>query len=176
MILGHLTVTAAVHDVVRRRLWPSIPLSLPLLVLGAYLPDLIDKPLALTIGLNGRGYAHSIVVQALVFGLSFWLLRRHRPVTVTLALGSLIHLLEDWPRLPILVAPLLGPIPHEEVAAFWARVLRYYGEGGIQVWLELAAVVYWLTVGVHWFIRRTGQPARPAATSPRLPRIEARER
>jgi hypothetical protein len=148
VIFGHLTVTAAGHHALKR-FWPALPVALPALLLGAYLPDLVDKPVAFATGLHGRGYAHSVLVQAAVFVPALALIRRYRSIVATLALGSVIHLLEDWPKPEVLLAPFWGPIPYEPSAAFWARVLRFYSGGGIQVWLEAAAVAYWLVIGLR---------------------------
>jgi membrane-bound metal-dependent hydrolase YbcI (DUF457 family) len=142
-----------------------------LLVLGAYLPDIVDKPLALLTGLSGRGYAHSLVVQALVFGVLFVVARCHTRPLAALALGSVLHLLQDWPPLGVVLAPLLGPIPHEPAATFLARILRFYTTPGAQLALECAAVLYWLAAGVSALSRRAGQTNAPGLVSapPRKP-------
>ncbi len=152
MVLGHATVTAAGHRILASK-WPRV-LGIPLgtLLLGAYLPDVVDKSLSLLLGLSGRGYAHSLLVQVLALG-GLWLLlpRRHRQLLV-LGLGSGLHLLQDCVKLKVLVAPLLGPIPpgrFDPVESVWS----FYGRGGPLVWLEVAAVVYWVAVaarGMLW--------------------------
>jgi membrane-bound metal-dependent hydrolase YbcI (DUF457 family) len=149
VILGHLTVTAAGHHITRR-FWPALPVSLGALVLGAYLPDLVDKPIAFMTGLGGRGYAHSLVVQAFVFGSALaFVERRHAPLVATLAAGSVLHLLEDGPPPGVLLAPLLGPIPHDPPGAFFARIVRYYTTPSVHLALEAAAAAYWLAVGTR---------------------------
>src|SRR5262245_12502009 len=111
MIFGHLTVTAAVYHVVAPRGGPTRALPLAPLLLGAYLPDLLDKPIAIVTGLSGRGYFHSLVVEAVLVALLAWPLRRRRRVWAALGVGVLAHLLEDWVPLDVLLAPLLGSIP-----------------------------------------------------------------
>jgi membrane-bound metal-dependent hydrolase YbcI (DUF457 family) len=146
VIFGHLTVTAAAHREARR-LRPSLPVSAGALLFGAYLPDLLDKPIGLVTGLASRGYGHSIAVQAVVVGLALAALPRHRARVATVALGAAIHLLEDWVEPRVLLAPLLGPVPLLPLRSFWESLRLYYTSGNIQVWLEIVATVYWFAVG-----------------------------
>ena len=148
MVLGHATVTAAGHRILASR-WPGL-LGIPLgaLVLGAYLPDMVDKSLSLLLGLSGRGYAHSLLVQSLVLGGLWLLLPRRRRQLLVLGLGSGLHLLQDWVKLRVLVAPLLGWIPpgrFDPVESAWS----FYGRGGPLLWLELAAIVYWAVMAAR---------------------------
>jgi membrane-bound metal-dependent hydrolase YbcI (DUF457 family) len=148
MVLGHAAVTAAAHHIGKRR-WPTLGrLSLCLLILGAYLPDLLDKPLSLLLGLAGRGYAHSAVVQAAVLGVAWLLWPRWRAAIATLWLGASLHLLQDWATLEVLVAPLLGPIPAGRFSVS-ESVLGFYTSGGPLLWVELAALAYWLAVALR---------------------------
>jgi hypothetical protein len=66
MVLGHLTVTSAGRRVLQRR-WPRVFIPLGPLLLGAYLPDLLDKPLNMAFGLPGRAFGHSLVVELAIF-------------------------------------------------------------------------------------------------------------
>jgi hypothetical protein len=162
LVLGHLTVTAAVHREVRR-VWPSLPVALGALLLGAYLPDILDKPIGMITGLSGRGYGHSLVVQVPVFAAAFLLLPRHRATVRTLALGAVIHLIEDRVELRVLLAPLLGPIPFVPPTSLFGNVLRYYTTSSVLVWLEAAALAYWAAVGVAVQIRRRRRLSSPPA-------------
>jgi membrane-bound metal-dependent hydrolase YbcI (DUF457 family) len=155
MILGHLTVTAAGYRFVRKWIWPQPPISLGALLLGAYLPDLLDKPIALATGLSGRGYGHSIVVQAAVFGLLAVLLRRHRVLVAALALGSAIHLLEDWVPLTVLLAPLLGPVPEMPMMPLLQKIVVFYTSGTLQMWIEVLGTAYWILVGMRAWLGRS---------------------
>jgi membrane-bound metal-dependent hydrolase YbcI (DUF457 family) len=149
MVLGHLTVTTAARRLLGKR-FPSIS-AIPLgpLLAGAYLPDLVDKPLNRLVGLAGRGYGHSLVVEGVTFGFLWLLLARHRVVVSAVALGVGAHLLEDWVNPRILLAPLLGPVPMAPRWAFVDSLLHFYRSGGPQVWLEIAAAAYWLAVGAR---------------------------
>ena len=148
MVLGHATVTAAGHRILASR-WPWL-LGIPLgpLLLGAYLPDMVDKSLSFLLGLSGRGYAHSLLVQALVLGGLWLLLPRRRRLLLVLGLGSGLHLLQDWVKLGVLIAPVLGWIPpgrFDPVESAWS----FYGRGGPLLWLEVGAIVYWIGVAAR---------------------------
>ena len=148
MILGHLTVTAAGHHLLRKRLWPSFPLAMGPLVVGAYLPDILDKPLAFLTGLAGRGYGHSLLVQTVVFTAAWFVLRQRAPLTwAALALGTLLHLIQDTVRPVVLLAPLLGPIPFEPMEPLLTKLARFYTSGSLLMWIEMAAMAYWVGVG-----------------------------
>lgn len=149
MVLGHLTVTAAGHRLLRESVGAVARLPLWPLLLGAYVPDLIDKPLNNVAGLSGRGYGHSLVVQAPAFALAWLLLARHRRAVVAVAIGAALHLLQDWVHLEALLAPLLGPIPQAPHWGFLENLLDFYRRGGPLVWLEVAALTYWLGVAVR---------------------------
>jgi hypothetical protein len=158
MVFGHLTVTAAAHRE-WRRLWPSVPVSLGALVVGAYLPDLIDKPIGFLTGLSGRGYGHSILVQLVLFAAAWPLLPRYRATVYTLAIGAMLHLIEDWPGLSVVLAPLLGPIPFMPPRGLLESILTFYRSGGVLVWIEVVAAVYWVTVGLASRTRRSRREA-----------------
>jgi hypothetical protein len=98
--------------------------ELPVLALGVatVLPDLIDKPLALWLGVlpEGRSLAHSLLFAVPLFVLVWLLIRDRCPETsVAFMLGYLSHLVADgWrailsldaSQLTYLVWPLL-PLP-----------------------------------------------------------------
>ena len=164
MVFGHLTVTAAGHRLLRRPLPQVAVLPLGLLILGAYLPDLVDKSTNLLVGLSGRGYGHSLVIQAALFAPALLLLRRWRIQVFSLALGAAIHLLEDWVDAAVALAPLLGSIPLAPRWDWFESLRRFYLEGGPQVWLELASFGYWIVVGVRLATRpRNLSAAKQAA-------------
>lgn len=149
MVLGHLTVTSAGRRLVQR--WrPRVAIPLGPLLFGAYLPDLVDKPLNMALGLPGRAFGHSLVVETAAFTLAALALPGWRRVIAPLGLGVAIHLLEDWVDPVTLLAPLLGPIPPAPPWAFVDSFMHFYSGGGPLVWLDAAAVLYWLGVaGSH---------------------------
>ena len=85
------------------------------LVIGALLPDLIDKPLgdivfASTIS-NGRMISHTLVFSLTLFVIGLYLYNKKSEIRViSLALGSFFHLMEDqmWKTPQTLFWPLLG--------------------------------------------------------------------
>jgi membrane-bound metal-dependent hydrolase YbcI (DUF457 family) len=143
MVLGHFTVTAAGRDILLRRGVSLEGISAPWLFVGAYLPDIVDKPLNGLTGLSGRGYGHSLVVQVVVFGIAWLLARGLRREIASLALGAALHLLEDAVRLQVLLAPLLGTVPHAPEWRFFDSFLYFYKSGGPLVWIEVLALAYW---------------------------------
>jgi len=149
VVLGHLTVTAAGHRLLRDRLPVVSRMSVGLLILGAYLPDLVDKPLNLVAGLSGRAYGHALTTQLAVFGVAWLLAPSLRRLVLPLAAGAALHLAQDWVGAAVLFAPLLGPIPPAPPWGFLQAAGRFYGGGGPLVWLEIAAIVYWLAVGIR---------------------------
>jgi len=164
MILGHLTVTAAAHRLLRKPLPGAASLPLGALLLGAYLPDLSDKSINLLTGLSGRGYGHSLVVQLVCFGLIFLLLPRRRVSCAALGLGAALHLVQDWVAPAVLLAPLLGLVPPGPRFSFVQSMMNFYGGGGVPVWIELAAAGFWLLQAARWWRRRSAAaPPRPAA-------------
>jgi hypothetical protein len=158
LVFGHLTVTAAGLDILRRTGRPLKALNVPLVLVGAYLPDLVDKPVNHLTGLSGRGYGHSLVVQAVAFGILWLLAPGWRKGTLSLFAGAAAHLPEDAVPARVLLAPLLGPVPAAPHWGFWDSLVHFYGGGGPLVWLEVLSLLYWLVIGV----RRLGRRPEPA--------------
>jgi hypothetical protein len=149
MVLGHLTVTSAGRRLAQQGV-PRLFVPLGPLLLGAYLPDLVDKPLSMLFGIPGRDFGHSLVVEGAVFGLAAIALPSWRRVLGPTALGVAMHLLEDWVPTVVLLSPLLGPIPPSPRWSFMHSLVYFYSTGGPLVWLEIAAVLYWMAVGIRW--------------------------
>ncbi len=116
--LGHIGITVAL--VVGARRWRGeFRIDYRMLLMAALLPDLIDKPLSLVLGVGGRAMAHTLLfVLGLI--LLFLLLRTqaaspHRSaiwtaIFLALAIGSSTHLILDrmWMQPEILFWPFLG--------------------------------------------------------------------
>lgn len=116
--------------------------------LGGVLPDLLDKPLALGLGLTeGRLVGHTVLFAALLLAVGAW--ARDRPLGTTLALlggGCLSHLLLDRPLAGTVLWPLLGPFPMREprpLEAFALDPLVLLGEAGGALVLGLLAARRW---------------------------------
>ncbi len=90
MIIGHVTGTYLVYRLFKKRI-----ASLPAFMFGAWLPDIIDKPLCLLFALPDRSLGHSaIVLSALLIPL-MTLYEGRSGIIKAVYLGALLHLLED---------------------------------------------------------------------------------
>jgi len=85
------------------------------LVVGALLPDLIDKPLGLIVFAstisNGRMISHTLVFSFTLFLIGLYLYDKRSDIRIiSLASGSFFHLMEDqmWNTPKTLFWPLLG--------------------------------------------------------------------
>ncbi len=125
--LGHLGITAALGEFLSRRGHYFPHVDFRLIALGAFLPDLIDKPLFFFIGLGeGRGVGHSLIFNALLtIVLLLWSRRpvasapiqSARSVLTLVAIGAWTHLLLDrvWEQPWVFLFPFLGLDPPELV-------------------------------------------------------------
>ncbi len=108
-LLAHLAFGSAAADLVRR-LRRAAGVDFRWVLVGAILPDLIDKPLGIALGITGRAWAHTALVSLAlsVFGLAA--MRRGSAAAASLALGSWTHLVLDrmWEMPAILWYPLFG--------------------------------------------------------------------
>lgn len=105
-VLGHLGIAAGLAWLLAFR-WPSIRVDYRVLLAGAILPDLIDKPLGSLLGLQARLWAHTLIFLAALAALS-----RLRPLrgVAWLALGVAVHLALDmiWFEPNVALWPLYG--------------------------------------------------------------------
>ena len=88
--------------------------NVPWIVIGALLPDLIDKPLgriilADTIG-SGRIFAHTLLFGLLLIFAGYYLYNKGKPELLIIAGASFCHLLEDqvWNKPVVFFWPLFG--------------------------------------------------------------------
>jgi len=111
---GYVWYSVAVHLLLRRR-----PTDVPAILAGvsALLPDLVDKPLAWSIGATGTGYgpAHSLFVGI--------------PIVALVAVG-----LWRWARLELGIALFVGYASH----LLGDIIFQYFDDGRI-----VTAVVTW---------------------------------
>ncbi|MDS0475706.1 metal-dependent hydrolase [Natrinema sp. 1APR25-10V2] len=163
---GHLAVAYLVYTMYCHARDGRPPRGLPALALafGSQLPDLIDKPLAWSLGVlpGGRTLAHSVVGAALVLSVVVVAVRRtgHRAVGPAVAIGYGVHLLTDLPpavltgdlrEATFLAWPLLTPPDYETPASLAAGFLRY--SMGTAEWIQLGLVA--VALGI-WL--RDGHP------------------
>ena len=103
--LGELGIGLGLAWLVSYRDRPAVDYRLVLL--GAILPDLIDKPLGAVLHLEARLWAHTFVFLGAILALS--LVPRLRGLR-WVGFGDAVHLLVDlmWWQLPVLLWPALG--------------------------------------------------------------------
>ncbi|MBE0480247.1 MAG: metal-dependent hydrolase [Dehalococcoidia bacterium] len=106
-------------------------LDLRFLLLGAVLPDMIDKPIGQyffreTFS-NGRIFSHSLLFFVVMLLAGLIILRvYHKTWILALALGLLTHLFLDgmWAAPETLLWPLFGSFPREDLTEWTARILH----------------------------------------------------
>lgn len=138
LFFGHLGLGVACGVAVSEAdslLEPSQPLHLDyrLVMLGAVLPDLLDKPLGELIfpGAfhSGKVFGHTLLLSACLLMVGGALYHSQRRTGVlSLGIGTTSHLLGDamWNTAATLLWPLLGWFRPEEVTGSWlARMLNY---------------------------------------------------
>jgi len=124
MILGHITVTYSIAVPFKKR-FPDLAVTGGIL-LGAVLPDILDKPVSMIWGTPSRGAGHSVVVMGLVFYLLAACFPARRKLIFSVGAGLLLHLLEDMATLNQLFWPLLGPWTYQPGAGLMEKILDYY--------------------------------------------------
>lgn len=96
-----------------------------LLILGAILPDLIDKPLGVFLLReqisDGRFFAHSLLFVSVIGMTSLVWRGEARRFLIPLALGLAAHLVLDrmWMQTDILFWPLRGWLPERQDVSHW---------------------------------------------------------
>lgn len=128
MIVGHFTCTYVVYRILNNR---GVRLILPVLLVGAILPDIIDKPLAILLGFGPHGIAHSFVIVLPITGFSFLIFRNNLLILTSLQLGVLIHLIEDIYAYDQLLWPFMynhyvGPQKEPSFVIGWYSFLYEY--------------------------------------------------
>ena len=123
MILGHYANTYVVQNLAKRY---NIEFSLYFLIFGAYLPDLIDKPLNMLFQLPGRGIAHSVIIQALLFIPLIYLFPKQRRISISVWFGCILHLIQDTIALTIAFWPIVGSLSDYRRFSFSESFYTYY--------------------------------------------------
>lgn len=101
-----------------------------MVVLGSFLPDVIDKPIFLLIGggasLSGRDYAHTLLFNLVILIGGLVLIRYRKSWLLILSLSSFMHLILDqmWNSPEVLFWPLLGPLTKGETAGWLSDRLQ----------------------------------------------------
>lgn len=157
MILWHLGTTLAILWFVFRG---NKRLDYRIALVGALIPDLIDKPLGRIIlrerFQTGRLYAHSLIVNVALFSLIFFLRGRVKRKAVLLPIGSLLHLFEDgpglWNRARTFWWPLFGvALPKGRERG----LLMYMTPGAAVQEVAGAALIAWV-LAAHGMLSKEG--------------------
>lgn len=158
MILGHLAIAGIAKQTLCRKR------NLAFLTVAAFLPDLVDKPASMFLGLPGRGIAHTLIVFVSV-GVAVWLvgprLGFSRPVVGSGMTMWLTHLVGDFLEWRILLWPLLGPLEPTPRFAFLEKLYQFYvlRTWPEQFWLEVACIAVALCLlFVHSLLSRGTRP------------------
>jgi len=148
--LGLLLGLALLHITMDRRV-------VPLCVVGALLPDLIDKPLALLIPAlgSGRTIGHSLLFVFAISTIalilySYW----HTLLGVAFACSVFLHQIFDsmWQTIQTWVFPLFGPFPLMTVPDYT----------GYYLGLEITSPSEWLFLGAFIVIVAGMQGIKPS--------------
>ncbi len=124
MILGHATCSYLVLRSLKKH--PSYLIIFVTLV-GSYFPDFIDKPLNWFLGLNGRGFAHSLLFFLFISSIIFFVYKLKKwDFLKYFSLGHGLHLIQDYVNLPVLLYPFLGDPPQERVIPLFEMVSIFY--------------------------------------------------
>jgi membrane-bound metal-dependent hydrolase YbcI (DUF457 family) len=103
-----------------------------LLMVGALLSDIIDKPLGIFVFgstfHNGRIYAHTLLFLLVMAAAGYYLLKKRRQTwLITLAAGTFTHLICDemWQATVTLFWPLLGfKFPAYDMAGWFGNMFQ----------------------------------------------------
>lgn len=127
LLACHLFIGALIGYAVFR--WKGSALAIPVAMVAALLPDLVDKPLGHlflqdTLD-NGRIFAHSLFFLGMIAAASFAARKKHGLLAIALVAGVASHLLLDgmWDNPTTLFWPLLGPFTHEQYPDYFGNAV-----------------------------------------------------
>ena len=149
MILGHFAAASiAKQTCFQGENWAF-------LAVASLLPDLLDKPANILLGLPGRGVGHSLVVLTAVTLLAWLLspkLKSNRNLLVAGTVMWVSHLAGDFVQLGVLLWPFLGPLEPTPPFDFWEKVHQFdvVRASPEQFWLEVSCVTAALGL---WLVR-----------------------
>ena len=108
-LLAHLAFGSVAADL-GHRLRRTVRVDFRWVLLGTILPDLIDKPVGIALGISGRAWAHTALASLALTLLGLAWTRRGSSAASWLALGSWTHLVLDqmWEMPVTLLYPLFG--------------------------------------------------------------------
>jgi len=130
---GHIGITLGIFYFLKRFSSKNdFGASVPYIVLGSLLPDIIDKPLgriifAEAIG-SGRIYAHTLLFATLLALVGYHFYCQGKTELLIVAAASFCHLLEDnmWNSLEVLLWPLMGwGFPRDTISGSFIEYLMF---------------------------------------------------
>lgn len=171
-LLGHLGIGLGLAWVLSGR--SSVRIDYRLVLLGAILPDLIDKPLAYLLGLDSRLWSHTFLFLFAILALSF--VPSSRALRLV-GFGVATHLLLDriWNQPAIVLYPAYGwsfaAAPFNVDRWFEALLHDPYVQAGEIVGFAILVAFAWVQ-GIRswralWDFVRHGNVARFGRTEPK---------
>lgn len=164
MILGHFAVPSiAKQTCFQHEQWV-------LLLAASLMPDLLDKPASIFLGLPGRGMGHSlallVVVAAFAYALSVGL-KRNTDFVFPGVVMWLSHLAGDLVKPEVLFWPFLGPPEPTPPFHFWDKIYQFYVMRlhPEQFWLEAFCLATALSL---WVFRSLVPRLSPAGAMKRF--------
>ncbi|MBI5248879.1 MAG: metal-dependent hydrolase [Desulfomonile tiedjei] len=139
MILGHFALASlAKQSCFHKDNWI-------LLVVASIMPDLMDKPANIFLGLPGRGVGHSLIVLVAVAVFAWLLCSRLKINTDFLFPGVVMwlsHLAGDFVKPEVFFWPFLGQLEPSPRFDFWQKLYQFYIARVYpeQFWLEAFCV------------------------------------
>lgn len=168
---GHAAAGYLVYMMFRRvqgKQWPTDDTRIIALAIGTQFPDLVDKPLAWSLGIlpSGRSLAHSLLIGTVFLIAVLALARRYNrsEIAGAFTIGYYSHLLGDalpslvqlrFEFLSFLAWPLLAPPPYENDSSFVAHLVNL-SPSPLTIFgflLTISTIVVWVqdgTPGFHW--------------------------
>jgi len=145
-VLGHFGIAIGLAWLLAWKRGPAVDYRLVLL--GAMLPDLIDKPLGVALGLETRLWAHSLVFFVSLLALSW--IRSLRPL-LWVAFGVATHLLLDriWAMPWVVLWPALGWTFPPDGATLWGFVEPLLADPFVIAGEVAGAIILILFAGAH---------------------------
>ena len=107
------------------------PIDYRLVLLGSFLPDIIDKPVFLLTGsrasLSGRDYAHTLLFNLVLLISGLVLVRYRKSWLLIISISSFTHLILDrmWDSPVVLFWPLLGPFVKGETTGWLSNMFQW---------------------------------------------------
>lgn len=135
LVLGHTGVAlGAIEGALRlsgKRRKNPIKIDFRFVLIGALLPDIIDKPIGMWLlrdfFSNGRIFAHTLLFNLLLIVLGFYLYKKWRATgLLVLGISSSLHLIQDrmWLSPHTLLWPALGlGFPRTDISHWLENVL-----------------------------------------------------